>query len=126
MHKARWKALTKGWLKVNTNGECANGGARIAYKGVIKYYKGSWIRGVASSKSSINVLSIELKGIYQGLKLVKNLGYKNIYLQFDNENALDLVEHGCLFQHDQYTLINDITKLLVEDWEVKISHVYRE
>ena len=112
--EARWKPPPEAWIKINTDGACVDGGARIAYGGVIRDHKGYWIRGVVGVERLGSVLSAELKGVFQGLKLARQLGYKKVCLESDSENALTLVENGCSFQHDQNLLVKEITELLVE------------
>ena len=48
-------------------------------------------------EGSGSVLLTELKGIYQGLKLANNLGYKNVCLEYDNADAVALMKNGCSF-----------------------------
>ena len=40
--------------------------------------------------------------------------------------VVDLIEHGCFFRHPCAQLVWSITKLLAEDWEVKLCHTYKE
>ena len=72
------------------------------------------------------VLSAELKAIYSGLKVAKNMGLKKVNLESDSMNALTLMKNGCSFYHDQYQLVMKITELLTEDWKVIFSNIYRE
>ena len=72
-HETKWKKPPEGWVKVNIDGACMDGGTRIAYGGAIREHNGSWIRGVAGLERSGSVLLAELKDIYHRLKLARSL-----------------------------------------------------
>ena len=111
---------------MNTDKACTLKGRRTTYGGLVRDHTGAWIRGFSMFEGFKSALSTRLKGIYHGLKMVSNLGFKKVWLEFNNVNALALMENGCSFHHDQYLLVMDITKLLAEDWEIKFSHTYRK
>jgi ribonuclease HI len=68
----------------------------------------------------------ELWGVYEGLKLVYRLGFKNVELEVDSEAVVGVIKSGCTMSYGGSTLLKRIWKLLEKDWKVEISHVYRE
>ena len=63
---------------------------------------------------------MELWGVYLGLVIVRNRGFRNIWLELDS---------SCVFHlgHVYAPLLDALRKLItIEDWCVEVSLVYRE
>ena len=71
-------------------------------------------------------VSVELWGILDGLKVAWELGYRQIWMETDLVEALELIEHGCVRNNPNYVLIEPIEDILSRDWSVKWSHTFRD
>ena len=67
----------------------------------------------------------ELKGFFHGLKPARRMGFRKVCLESDGTDALALVEHGCSFQHEQFSLAMEITELLPRLGSCFFSHMQR-
>jgi ribonuclease HI len=120
-----WKPPRESFIKLNTDG---------AYKvnqiagcgGVIRGSHGEWLGGFAKGIGLCSAFVAELWGVYEGLKLVYRLGFKNVELEVDSEAVVGVIKSGCTMSYGGSTLLKRIWKLLEKDWKVEISHVYRE
>ena len=65
----RWRPLEFGWIKLNTDGACNNGGNAVATGCVIRDWSSSWVKGFCHNLMSGGVISSKLWGILDGLQL---------------------------------------------------------
>jgi ribonuclease HI len=120
-----WKPPRESFIKLNTDG---------AYKvnqiagcgGVVRGSHGEWLGGFAKGIGLCSAFVAELWGVYEGLKLVYRLGFKNVELEVDSEAVVGVIKSGCTMSYGGSTLLKRIWQLLEKDWKVEISHVYRE
>ena len=56
----RWWQLEIGWIKVNTNGICSNGGNAVAVGSVLWDWSSSWLKGFFHNLNNGGIISSEL------------------------------------------------------------------
>ncbi|CAN1165304.1 Putative ribonuclease H protein At1g65750, partial [Linum perenne] len=68
----------------------------------------------------------ELKAIVEGLKLAWSLGLRKVVVQSDLRVAVSILQKGVGMQHQHKALVAEFVDLTSREWEVQLSHVYRE
>ncbi|CAN1123628.1 Putative ribonuclease H protein At1g65750 [Linum perenne] len=63
----------------------------------------------------------ELRGIIEGMKIAWGKGVRRLCVQSDSQAAVSLL---CCKEHE--ALVADFVDLSSRDWEVQLTHVYRE
>ena len=111
----RWKHIEIGQIKINSNNTCNNEGNVMAIKGVFQDWAGIWIKGFYHNLYIGGVISLELWGILDGLKLAWQLRYREIWLEPTSAEALALVKHGCPKDNPKYHLVVAIEEILGKD-----------
>lgn len=126
IHRIRWNFPPRGCLKLNTDGSSFRGSA--SFGGVIRDGSGRWICGYMGKIPGTNTTSLmaEIWGIYKGLLLIKDIGFKKVFIETDCTGALDIFSRLKLEQnHPQKDMIEDGRKIMKE-FECVIVHTLRE
>jgi hypothetical protein len=74
--QVKWLPPLEGWVKLNTDGSCQEGG-RIGCGGVIRGSDGEWLGGYAKFIGYGNAYLAELWGVLEGLKHVRRLNFSS-------------------------------------------------
>jgi ribonuclease HI len=120
-----WQPPKEGFIKLNTDG--AVGSTQVAgCGGVIRGSEGEWIRGFAKSVGRCNAFVAELCGVYEGLKCARRLGFNKVELNIDATSVVHVLKTRQSHSLIGRTILQQIWKLLDLDWDVEISHSYRE
>ncbi|CAJ2673373.1 unnamed protein product [Trifolium pratense] len=121
----RWQPPEEGWVKVNSDG-ASKGEQMAGCGGLIRDHRGHWLGGFAKFVGVGSAFVAELWGVLEGLKYAKRKGYRKIDLNIDSVAVMKVIKSGKTNSSLGTSLVKSIKKLLDEDWEVKISHSYRE
>ncbi|WCJ37652.1 Polynucleotidyl transferase ribonuclease H-like superfamily protein [Euphorbia peplus] len=121
-----WSVPFIHWVKLNTDGAVKGGQFRASVGGLIRDSQGTWIQGFARNIGICSVLRAELWGIYDGLTLAWNLGYRKVQVEVDSKLCVDLLTRTDTPSNDSTPLINAIQNLIHQNWELSIKHIYRE
>ena len=73
-----------------------------------------------------SITAAELWGVFEGLSLAWDLGFKKIELKSDSRCAIVLLQQNGTSKHKHSHLVHAILSLLQQKWEVKLIHIYRE
>ncbi|KAL6504418.1 hypothetical protein OROGR_026341 [Orobanche gracilis] len=87
---------------------------------------GVWLSGFTGYIGISNNLHAELMGIYQGLKLAWEYGYKKICCYSDSLDVICLIQKFIPSHHHYSALICSIRDLLQLQWEPHVIHTLRE
>ncbi|KAF7827138.1 choline-phosphate cytidylyltransferase 2-like [Senna tora] len=87
---------------------------------------GRWLCGFARKMGYGNALIAELWAIKTGLDMAWARRYRNADEEVDSKIAVELVLKEPVASHPLFLIISDIRKVLARQWDVKITHVYRE
>ncbi|CAJ2663874.1 unnamed protein product, partial [Trifolium pratense] len=120
-----WKVPEEGWVKLNTDG-ASKGEGLSGCGGIIRDHQGNWCGGFAKFVGTGSVLIAELWGVLEGLKLVWRKGYRKVEVNIDSISVVKMILNGMTSSALGFSLVKSIGRLLDEQWEVKISHSYRE
>ncbi|MCI11142.1 ribonuclease H protein [Trifolium medium] len=85
--QVRWNPPMVGWVKLNTDG-ASRGGIITGCGGVIRGSEGQWLGCFCKKIGRCNVITAELWGVLEGLKLANLRGFKKIELVLDSKAAL--------------------------------------
>jgi ribonuclease HI len=120
-----WKLPAEGRVKINTDGACKD--RRTAgCGGVIRDSRGRWCGGFAKHVGSCSAFVAELWGVLEGLKYARLLGLHVVELNIDSLAVVHVIKTGMTRSSMGFPLVKHIQRLLAMDWEVHISHSYRE
>ena len=68
---------------------------------------------------------IELWGVYWGLSIAKNRGFRNVWLKLDSSCVYHFISHGVVNTHAVALLVDAVRILISEsDWNVEANLVY--
>jgi ribonuclease HI len=120
-----WKPPKEGFIKLNTDEAVVNS-QTAGCGGVIRGTQGEWIRGFAKNIGWCNAFVAELWGVYEGLKCARSLGFNKVEVNIDDIAVVNVIKKRKSHSLIGRTILQQIWKLLDEDWEVDISHSFRE
>lgn len=123
----RWVASPSPWITLNTDG-ASQGEAKLAGGGgILRDCRGSFIHEFPANFGSCSAYKAELATTAIGLELAKDLGITKLVLQMDNKACLEVLQDAHHHGGECVHLLNSCRKLLnSEEWEVRLSHSYRE
>ncbi|CAN0922601.1 Putative ribonuclease H protein At1g65750 [Linum grandiflorum] len=67
-----------------------------------------------------------MRAIIDGLKLAWSLGIRRIQVQSDSMAAIAILAKDSELNHHHAALVLQFKELCSRQWEVKLSHIYRE
>jgi ribonuclease HI len=121
----RWRPPQVNWVKLNTDGAC-KGGNIAGCGGIIRGSDGEWIGGFAKFIGDCSAFVAELWGVLEGLRYVRRMGYTAVELNVDCVSVEKTIKEGVTDSRLGRALVNKIRRLLEMDWNVVVSHSYRE
>lgn len=121
-----WQPPGNGWLKCNVDGVSKCGGHGAGCGDVIKDSTGNWIMGFALRLDDMGSLSAKLWSILKGLELAWERKYRQLVVESDAREAIDLIKRSRETSHPLDSLIRKTRHLVNREWEVVLSHTYRE
>ncbi|CAI0459471.1 unnamed protein product [Linum tenue] len=68
----------------------------------------------------------EIWGALKGLEIAWDAGYRRVELQLDSQTAITLLQDTGSHSHQHASLTLAFQSLLRREWEVRITHIYRE
>ncbi|CAJ2675557.1 unnamed protein product [Trifolium pratense] len=120
-----WQPPNGSFVKLNTDGARKNNG-RAGCGGVIRGSQGEWLGGFAKGVGSCSAFVAELLGVYEGLSYARRMGFMFIELNIDSAMVVQVINTGRLKSPFGLTLVKNIRRLVDMEWEVHITHAYRE
>lgn len=85
-----WKAPSRPYFKLNTDGSQINTGLASA-GGLLRDYTGRWVGGFGMNVGSCFITSAELWGFYNGLLLARNYGVQFFEVEVDSRCVTRLI-----------------------------------
>ncbi|CAI0549995.1 unnamed protein product [Linum tenue] len=84
---------------------------------------------MAAFAMNLRICSItraELRGAVEGLQLAWDMGYSHVRMELDSRCAIHLIQGEDTSDHQHAAVIDRFHELLRRDWDVTVSHIYRE
>ncbi|CAI0471250.1 unnamed protein product [Linum tenue] len=121
-----WKPPLADWIQIQSDGSVHHDSGKAAAGGLFRDHLGRCHRAFVCNLGSCSITSAELKGAMEGLKIAWDEGYRKIELNLDSETAISIINNHLDDEHRHGQAAVQFRNLLDRDWEIKISHVYRE
>ncbi|KAG7576302.1 Ribonuclease H domain [Arabidopsis thaliana x Arabidopsis arenosa] len=121
-----WKKPGDGWVKLNTDGASRGNPGQATAGGVIRDGDGHWRGGFSLHIGICSAPMAELWGIYYGLVIAWERGYRRVELEVDSELVVGFVQSGVSDGHPLSFLVRLCQGFFSRDWLVRVTHVYRE
>ena len=94
--------------------------------GIIRDYRGIWQAWYSVNLGVCSVTSTELWGLFHGLSIAWQHGFRRVHVEVDSKCVLQLVSNPNTPVNKHFTLIQAIKNLLRCDYLIKVEHIYRE
>src|SRR4051812_3583963 len=107
--QVHFKFPKKGWVCINVDGACKNG--VIGCGGIICGDVGEWISGFAKFIGRGEPYMAELWGLYEGIKLAKQLRFNKVELQVDSTLVVQDVQQKRNIQRHGNNLLSKVLSL---------------
>jgi ribonuclease HI len=121
----RWKPPVEDWVKLNTDGAC-KGRTTAGCGGIIRNNRGDWLGGFAKHVGVCSAFTAELWGVLEGLNYAWSKGFKLVELDVDSMAVVKAIKTGATSSANGVSLMKSILRLLNQEWEIRITHSYRE
>ena len=95
-------------------------------RGHIRGSAGNYLCDFSKKASRANAFIAELWGVYEGLKLAQNRGFKVVIVQVDSQVIVNILKGKKDGSAQGWSLVRKIRLLFSADWRTKVFHVYRE
>ncbi|CAI9096420.1 OLC1v1032567C1 [Oldenlandia corymbosa var. corymbosa] len=126
----RWVSPRTGWVKLNSDGSFVPGRGGTA-GGLVRDERGLWLGGFVMNIGACAVSSTEaeLRGLFEGLNMTWNLGFRNVIAEVDLESVINLVTNnhqrkpggGALEE-----MIEAIRELSKRPWKLELLPISRK
>ncbi|KAB5545180.1 hypothetical protein DKX38_013292 [Salix brachista] len=121
-----WKPPKLGACKVNTDGSRINATGLSGAGGVLRDSTGGWIQGFAVNLGACHILEAELWGIFWGLSLAWDYGFRDVEIECDSDAAVTLLTSITISTHPLYSIISCCKMKIHDHWCCTIKHIYSE
>ncbi|KAK0595722.1 hypothetical protein LWI29_009351 [Acer saccharum] len=122
----RWLEPAEDWVKLNVDGSRNTDSGMISAGGVLRDHWKCWLRGFVTNKGVGSVMEAELWGLYEGLLLAWNAGFRKVLVESDSLHVVQLMHTASKQNHPCFSIIQSCKNLLLADWDCSITHVFRE
>ncbi|CAN1128518.1 Putative ribonuclease H protein At1g65750, partial [Linum perenne] len=121
-----WQPGDEDWFTLNTDGSSLSLNGSTTIGGLIRDPHWRFVRAFCANVGDYSITRAELRGIVEGLKLAWDLGIRKITVQTDSRAAISILEQDMHMVRQHAALVADFHELRSRNWEVSLSHVYRE
>ncbi|CAN1189723.1 Putative ribonuclease H protein At1g65750 [Linum perenne] len=121
-----WEPGEAGWVVLNTDGSVFPGNSMAAAGGLIRSNDGRCLLAFCTNLGKCSIMRAELRGVIAGLQLAWDHGYRKVAVRVDSRAILSLVKGVDNPSHLHGREAATIREFFNRDWEVTISHVFRE
>ncbi|XVE77975.1 hypothetical protein DITRI_Ditri13aG0107100 [Diplodiscus trichospermus] len=121
-----WKPPAGEFVKLNTDGAWDKINNIASAGGVIRNSHGDWVFGFAMNIGPCGITDAELWGIHQGLILAWERGFRKVEVETDCLTALQAIQNKEKRSNFQVALASSIRELIDRDWQVVLSHNFRQ
>ncbi|KAL4305413.1 hypothetical protein AHAS_Ahas16G0075800 [Arachis hypogaea] len=87
-----WSPPSELWIKINVDGPACVTTGRAGCGGIIRNYQGRWLAGYMMNIGTCSAFKAELWGVFQGLKMAWDLGFKKAILETDFRAVLQTLQ----------------------------------
>ena len=121
----RWDFPSFGFIKLNTDGAAKGAPGVAACGGLFRNFQGNWILGFSTRIGICNAFVAELWGVWYGLNIAWHRGWRRLILESDSTSVVAVLsKRGGAARESR--LLTHIRAILNRDWQVSITHAFRE
>ncbi|XVF34174.1 hypothetical protein REPUB_Repub18cG0035900 [Reevesia pubescens] len=124
--RIKWLRPMPGHVKMNVDASMNRLTGAASAEGILRDSNGDWIMGFTYKVGISNILGAELWGIFQGLQICWNKGYRQVEVETDSIMATKQITGMITAFDTNENLLREIKGLLQRNWKCKVSHVLRE
>ncbi|CAL1356638.1 unnamed protein product [Linum trigynum] len=121
-----WKPPPDGWVQIQSDGSVLSPSGSAAAGGLIRDCLGRCSVAYACNLGVCSITVAELKGAAVGLQIAWDQGHRRVHLNLDSSTAVAIIKNCSDDYHRHGLLAIHVNNLLNRDWDVVVSHVYRE
>ncbi|CAN1815564.1 Putative ribonuclease H protein At1g65750 [Linum perenne] len=121
-----WRPAPEGWITINTDGSVVRDQHQAAAGGILRDHLGRRLACFAANLGDCTIMRAELRAAAIGFRIAWELGYRRVHLQMDSMTAVDAITAGEDSDGRHSLLLRLLQDWRSRDWEVRISHVFRE
>ncbi|CAN0836858.1 Putative ribonuclease H protein At1g65750 [Linum grandiflorum] len=121
-----WRPSNEGWFTLSTDGSLRSPTKLAAAGGVIRTDTGCFVKAFAANLGSCSITRAEMRAIVDGLQLAWSLGIRRIKVQSDSMSAISILAKVSELDHQHAALVLQFKELCSRQWDVHLSHIYRE
>ncbi|CAL1366122.1 unnamed protein product [Linum trigynum] len=121
-----WKPPREGWIQIQTDGSVLQNSGKAAAGGLLRDHLGRCLDAFTCNLGSCTITTAELRGAEIGLQRAWERGFRKVELNLDSSTAITIMKNIDDTDHRHGLIATRIGKLLNLNWEVILSHVYRE
>ncbi|CAN1754104.1 Putative ribonuclease H protein At1g65750 [Linum perenne] len=121
-----WRPGDEGWFTLNTDGSRITQSGATAIGGIIRDSAGSLVRAFSANVGNCSITRAELRAIVEGLKLAWSLGIRKVAIQSDSAAAVTMLQASGRPTHRHAALVAEFQDIRDRQWEVSITHIFRE
>ncbi|CAN1851844.1 Putative ribonuclease H protein At1g65750, partial [Linum perenne] len=121
-----WKAGPCDSITINTDGSVIQPQSHAAAGGILRDYLGRPISCFAVNLGCCSIMRAKLRAAEFGLMIAWDKGFKKIHLQLDSMADIEAIRGDPGEDSRHGRTLDSINELLSRDWEVTISHTFRE
>ncbi|CAN0890919.1 Putative ribonuclease H protein At1g65750, partial [Linum grandiflorum] len=94
--------------------------------GIIRTNTSCFVKAFAANRGSYSITRAEMRAIVHGLQLAWTLGIRRIGIQSDSRMVIAILTKDSELDYQHVTLVFEFKELCSRQWEVHISHIYRD
>ncbi|CAN1142651.1 Putative ribonuclease H protein At1g65750 [Linum perenne] len=121
-----WDPGEEDWVVLNTDGSVLADRSKAAAGGLIRNADGRCLYAFSINLGRCSIMRAELRGLIEGLKRAWESGFRRVDARVDSQAILSLIRGDNLTDHPHGVEVAALRELIERDWEVTISHTYRE
>ncbi|CAN1188488.1 Putative ribonuclease H protein At1g65750 [Linum perenne] len=121
-----WKAGPSDYITINTDGSVIHPHSQAAAGGILRTFLGRPVSSFAANLRRCSIMRAELRAAEIGLMIAWDMGFKKVHLQLDSMAAITAILGDQEEDSRHGRTLETISELRSRDWEVTISHTYRE
>ncbi|KAK4258548.1 hypothetical protein QN277_004989 [Acacia crassicarpa] len=120
-----WQAPPANWVKINTDGAFSHSSSGVASGGILRNDDGEFVQAFLFKGEEGDSLTAELWGCLLGLKLAWDRGFRNVILEVDSAEAVELMRRPMNDAHEDHCLVEEIHAVIHRSWTIQFQLVSR-
>ncbi|CAN1274248.1 Putative ribonuclease H protein At1g65750 [Linum perenne] len=111
---------------INTDGSVIQPHSRVVAGGILRTFLGRPVSTFAANLGRCSIMRAELRATEIGLMIAWDMGFKKVHLQLDSMAAVTAILGDQEEESRHGRTLESILELRSRNWEVTISHTFRE